>query len=74
MKFGTRLILTGKTRHGKNRVREQGAIWEVSTPLGVFSNPHTQGKTELRSVLTGDRRWVSLSNDPDFFFEEENAS
>lgn len=70
MKLGTRFILTGKTRHGKNRVREHGTVWEV-TRHNEINYPHTAHKTEIRSVLTGARRWVRIGNDPDFSFEEE---
>ena len=29
MEVGNKVKLTGITRHGKNRVREQGETWEV---------------------------------------------
>ena len=29
MEVGKKVRLTGITRHGKNRVREQGDVWEV---------------------------------------------
>ena len=33
--------LTGKTNHGKNRVREHGDLWEVlEVPTGVLSMTH----------------------------------
>lgn len=74
MKLGTRFILIGKTRHGKNRVREHGSVWEVSGyNFRKWSpNPYTKGKTELKSVLTGNKRWVTIPDDENFFFEETN--
>jgi len=59
--------LSGKTNHGKNRIREHGSSWMVQDlPTGVISaNPMPTRKT-LVSVLTGAERWVSMTNDKDF--------
>lgn len=46
--------LQGKTRHGKNRVNEHGNIWEA---LENSNDPFGQ-RTLVRSVETGDLRWI----------------
>ena len=40
MEVGKKVKLTGITRHGKNRVREQGEVWEVNRikPTVSFKN------------------------------------
>ena len=38
MKIGNHLKLAGVTRHGKNRIRENGEMWEVITVDGGDSS------------------------------------
>ena len=59
---GKKLKLSGKSRHGKNRVREQGELWEVIGEREDMS---------LLQSLDGNNhiRWVSLRNDKDFVME-----
>ena len=61
MEIGNTVKLIGKTRHGKNRVREQGEQWEV-----LFITRPACCNNELSAFLSsGDnRRWVMLDNDP----------
>jgi len=63
--------LTGKTNHGKNRVREHGDLWEVlEVPTGVLSMTHKPSFPPIKSVKTGEERWlddVNFSWIPDRF-------
>ena len=47
MKFfiGDNLRLAGKTRHGKNRIRENGDLWEVTNLDGQDSSILSTRKT-----------------------------
>ena len=64
--------LVGKSRHGKNRVREQGERWEVigerSEALPSKSSP---APFLLLQTAAPEHhiRWVSLQRDPDFMIE-----
>ena len=63
LKIGNRVLLQGKTRHGKNRLNQHGAFWEIKT-VGTFRG---QPAVSLQSEHKGfDSRWVLLENDPDF--------
>ena len=56
--------LTGKSLHGKNRIREHGRIWTViDTPPPPF--PLKEDSMLLRSP-DGDWRWVQRQNDRNF--------
>ena len=53
------LKLKGKTRHGKNRVHEQGEHWII-----VQTHPN---KLLLQQLTNGDNlRWIDLPEDRDF--------
>ena len=65
--------LVGKSRHGKNRVREQGALWRVvGESLRVHFNTKAPGpflllESEDQTGPHGSHaRWVSLRDDPNF--------
>jgi hypothetical protein len=71
MEVGNKVRLTGITRHGKNRVREQGDVWEV-----IRMNPTVSFKTSapgpfmlLQATTTINMRWVSTVNDDNFLVE-----
>ena len=66
-----RIRLTGKTRHGKNRVREHGDVWEViGLPTGVLNMTPTPKLTTVKSVKTGDERWIDMvGEDKNFSIE-----
>ena len=52
--------LKGMTGHGKNRIREQGDVWEVLTiqDVGIISMTPVTTKTPIRSVATNEWRWL----------------
>ena len=71
MEVGNKVKLTGITRHGKNRVREQGETWEV-----IRINPTVSFKTKapgpfmlLQAAEGINMRWVSTTNDDNFSVE-----
>ncbi len=71
MQVGNKVKLTGITRHGKNRVREQGEVWEV-----IRMNPAVSFKTKapgpfmlLQAAEGINMRWVSTVNDDNFSVE-----
>jgi hypothetical protein len=68
MEVGKKVKLTGITRHGKNRVREQGDIWEV-TRLVAFKTNAPGPFVLLQATTTINMRWVSTINDDNFSVE-----
>jgi len=64
------LLLEGITQHGKNRIREHGSEWRIVATLpSIQAASHASLKGPFVSVIserTGERRWVSLTDDPDF--------
>ena len=80
--LGDKLILTGKTRHGKNRINEHGNTWIIQSPTHTsveFSN--TRGRwVNVRSIdntfrigektFTTDSRWINLDGDDNFIIEK----
>ena len=67
--------LTGKTKHGKNRVKENGEIWKVTRIAEKVHFPRAIGGPGpflfLISLKSGtdDIRWVSEIGDPNFEVE-----
>ena len=71
MKVGDILILSGKTRHGKNRVREQGELWKVSMIKGALPGTCFPPGAEIAELVTLDNKhWriISVNGDSDFLF------
>ena len=74
MELGTKIILTGISRHGKNRIEQHGSMWTVDA-VGTFNNtPALLLQSENKTFgsfgkKTFDQRWVFLKDDPDFTFE-----
>ena len=71
MKVGDILILSGKTRHGKNRVREQGELWRIVRIKGAIPNGRWPAGTEIAELETLDGkhwRYISTVGDTDFNF------
>ena len=76
MKVGSKVLLTGKSRHGKNRIQQHGEVWTV-TKLGKFQGDdafmcESERATFKRSFNLDpikDNRWVFLKEDPNFTFE-----
>jgi hypothetical protein len=59
--------LSGKTRHGKNRIRENGELWSVMTVDGQDSSVLTT-KVCVRPLDLDRRenwRWVDIPDDSD---------
>ena len=76
MEVGTQVILTGISRHGKNRFEQHGNPWTI-TDLRMFNGNdafHCTSENETFSVGTQgkkikDGRWVFINQDPNFTFE-----
>jgi hypothetical protein len=74
--LGKNVRLTGVSQKGKNRVRENGSVWQVlaETDVILFAPDKTgpwlfvapPGKT----MHDKSSRWVHLREDPDFRVEE----
>lgn len=84
--IGRWVILSGKTRHGKNRINQHGDRWkirEVATFLGLPAI-HVESMNETFPIRTRDAaktkewttkmlkdsRWVHLRDDKNFVIEE----
>ena len=71
IKERNRILLKGKTRHGKNRIHQHGDFWIVKNvsrfrgqPAIVVQSDHkTEGPKDNKGF---DSRWVLLQNDPNF--------
>ena len=64
---GNHLKLKGVTRHGKNRIRENGEMWEVITVDGADSSLLTT-KVCVAPLMESRRsewRWVDVPEDRD---------
>ena len=69
MKAGDILFLSGKTKHGKNRVREQGELWRVIKIKGALPHGRWPAGTEIAEIESLDgRHWrfISTIGDTDF--------
>ena len=71
MKVGDKVKLTGLTKHGKNRVREQGDMWTV-TDMSVAQRSSFAPTGSSIALLRADSnptkfwRWVEVNNDKNF--------
>ena len=67
MKFfiGDNLILAGKTRHGKNRIRENGDLWEVTNLDGQDSSILSTKAcvVPIKESRRSEWRWLDLPSD-----------
>ena len=71
-----KIKLKGISRHGKNRVREQGELWRI---VGESDSVHFRTSAPGPFLLLESEssegphgpwtRWVSLQRDPDFMIE-----
>lgn len=59
------LILSGRTRHGRNRIREHGDEWELLEARDAVPALRVAGFS-VRSVATGATRWIAQHDDRDF--------
>lgn len=72
MKTGDTLILTGRTRKGKNRVREHGTAWKVADVRGAVDCLAGAPGALIHPILDETPiRWVELDGGPDFNLEGE---
>jgi len=64
------LKLSGKTRHGKNRIDQHGVHWFVMAD-GTFRGQPAWLVSSMHKSDRGDfnRRWVLQNDDPDFNVE-----
>jgi len=72
MKVGDIVILSGKTKHGKNRVREQGELWKVMRIKGALPGGRFPAGTEIAELETLDGKYwrlISTKGDIDFIFQ-----
>ena len=62
---GNHLKLAGITRHGKNRIRENGDMWEVNTVDGRDSSLLTTKicVAPLKESRRGEWRWIDVPCD-----------
>ena len=73
MKVGDKVKLIGKTKHGKNRVNEQGAVWTVAEVKVMSHNSGFVPKGTKVALLNGNNdplkhwRWVEVLDDKNFF-------
>jgi hypothetical protein len=71
----TQVILTGKTKHGKDRIRQHGNVWNV-TSMSMPVAPHKMMLESLHETTTlrvscetlrfKDARSIDKSDDKDF--------
>ena len=54
------------SKHGKNRIREHGSLWEVRKELESCPCKGNRPAVRLHSLDGNWWRWVSLSQDKDF--------
>ena len=62
---GNHLKLKGGSRHGKNRIHENGDMWEVIQVDGADSSLLTTKVSLMPLSGTGNWRWVDLPEDRD---------
>jgi hypothetical protein len=74
MKVGDILVLAGKTKYGKNRVREQGFLWKVLNIKGAMPHGRFPAGTSIAELETVDGKFwriVSVNGDTDFDFQSQ---
>jgi hypothetical protein len=79
MNVGDTLTLSGKTQHGRNRVREQGAEWIVlELKIAQLHSVFPAG-TPVALLAASDApkdfwRWIRQTNDKNFQIDEVETS
>tara|TARA_A100001391_G_scaffold192832_1_gene167426 strand:+ start:277 stop:507 length:231 start_codon:yes stop_codon:yes gene_type:complete len=69
MRVGDVLVLAGRTRHGKNRVREQGELWIVRSVRPSLPHSAFPAGILVADIETLDgKHWrsVKVKDDEDF--------
>lgn len=59
-----KLLLVGKSKKGRERIKQHGSVWTVDTQVPVVA-----GRLLVWPDNQKDWRWVSVRNDPDFVIE-----
>ena len=67
---GNHLRLEGRNRHGKNRIRENGDMWEVITVDGGESSVLPTKVCVVPLSGSGNWRWIDLVDDRDMVIVE----
>jgi len=62
---GNHLRLEGRNRHGRNRIRENGDMWEVITVDGGESSVLPTKVCAVPLSGSGNWRWIDLVDDRD---------
>ena len=67
--MGRVVFLKGKSRHGKNRIKQHGEHWQVidRTSSGVLHIQSIECRCpECTKLGSQDWRWISETDDPNF--------
>ena len=67
---GNHLKLEGRNRHGKNRIRENGDMWEVIQVDGQDSSVLPTKVCAAPLSGSGNWRWIDLVDDRDMIIVE----
>ena len=67
---GNHLRLEGRNRHGKNRIRENGNMWEVIQVDGQDSSVLPTKVCAAPLSGSGNWRWIDLVDDRDMVIVE----
>tara|TARA_R110000824_G_scaffold78951_6_gene199029 strand:- start:8262 stop:8510 length:249 start_codon:yes stop_codon:yes gene_type:complete len=75
MNVGDVITLSGKTKHGKNRIREQGAAWKViqlrtARRHGAFPEGTPMALLRALSDPSKHWRWIRQTGDLNFNITE----
>ena len=75
VRVGQKILLKGKSRHGKNRIQQHGTIWTVKRVGKFLGDDAFMCESENETFAIGhqgkrikDERWVCLKDDPNFLF------
>lgn len=63
---GNRIVLIGKTRRGKNKIREHGEYWDVVDRWDCVQCLDNKPGILVVSIQDQDVRWVAVENDSHF--------
>ena len=73
MQRGNKIILKGKSRHGKNRIAQFGESFTIVDVRDTIATTAHRGCIGPFTFLNADQphllegsRWISLRDDPDF--------
>ena len=74
MEIGDRIMLKGKSKHGKNRIQQFGKeflVSDIRDRIHTTTHKNLPGPFLMVFSETGDHRWIALNDDPDFEIEKE---